>query len=107
MGSEPSEFINRVPRAVVQISDEYDKINVPNITTADIEIHKHAYRCMLEATLFPGITDRNVKTDTSEFTKELMVLLLLCLLDMKCLRVSQNMPRRCSWLLANIIGMLK
>jgi hypothetical protein len=62
---------------------------------------------MLEAALFPGLTDWNGKTDTSEFTKELMVLLFPCLPDMKFLRVAQNMPRRCPWLLENNSGMLK
>jgi len=91
----------------VQIIDEYDKNNVLHLTIADIEIHKHVCRCMLEAALFPGITDWNIKTDTYEFTKEYMVLLFPCLPVMKCLRVAQNMARRCSWLLAKNIGMLK
>jgi hypothetical protein len=107
VGSKPSKFFNSVPREVVQIIEEYDKTNVLHLTTADIEIHKHVCRCMLEAALFPGITDWNIKTDTSEFTKELMVLLFPCLPDMKCPRLAQNMPRRYSWLLANNIGMLK
>ena len=107
VGSKPSKFINSVPREVVQIIDEYDKNNVLHLTTADTGIHKHVCLCMLEAALFPGIMDWNIITDTSEFTEELMVLLLPCLSDMKCLRAAQNMPRRCSWLLTNNTGTLK
>jgi len=79
----------------VQITDEYDKNNVLHLTTFDVEIHKHVCRCMLEAALFPGIKDWNIKTDMSVFTEELMVLLFACFPDMICPRVAQNMPRRC------------
>jgi hypothetical protein len=108
LASKPSEFTNRVAREIVQIIDEYDKNSGLHLSTsADREIHKHVCRCMLEAALFPRITDWNIKNDTSEFTKELMVLLFHCLPEMKCLRVAKDMPSRCSWLLANNIGMLK
>jgi hypothetical protein len=52
VGSEPSGFINRAARKVVQIIDEYDENNVLNLTTADIEIHKQVCRCMLRVALF-------------------------------------------------------
>ncbi|GFG34592.1 hypothetical protein Cfor_01923 [Coptotermes formosanus] len=107
LGSKPSEFINRAAKEVVQIIDKYDRNNGLHLTTtADKEIHKHICRCMLEAALFPTITDWHIKNDTSEFTKELMVLLFPCLPNMKCLRVAEDMPSRCSWLLANNIRML-
>ena len=56
VGAKPSKFFNIVPREVVQIIDEYDK-SVLHLTTTDIEIYTHVCRCMLEAALFPGITD--------------------------------------------------
>jgi hypothetical protein len=94
------KILYNVPREDVQIIDEYDKNNV-HLTTLDVEIHKHVCRCMLEAALFPGITDWNIKTDTSVFAKELMVPSFPCLPDMKCLRVAHNTPRRCSWLITS------
>ena len=56
VGAKPSKFFNIVTREVVQIIDEYDK-SVLHLTTTDIEIYTHVCRCMLEAALFPGITD--------------------------------------------------
>jgi hypothetical protein len=92
VGLKPRKFFNNVPREDVQIIDEYDT-NKVHITTSDVEIHKHVCRCMLEAALFPGITDWNIKTDTSVFTKELTVPSFPCLPDMKCLKVAQNIAQ--------------
>lgn len=108
LGSHPNKLINRVVKEVMQIVNTYDRNNDSYLTTtADREIHHHVCRYMLEAVLLPGMTDWFIKNDMTEFMKELVVLLFPSIPNIRRLWVGQDMPSRCSWLLANNIRMLK